>query len=125
VRSKSSRQLRRGQDYGKATVTFIETIAQRNEDFVDSGYSADLKIIPSTKSIIIGCSDPRVDPMDILGLEPGEAAIYRNIGGARQYRINRNHDIASNRHQGCRPGNGHWLEPRHPPSHGLRNRRLF
>lgn len=62
-------------------MNFIETIMQRNEDFVRAGHSADLKIIPSTKTIIIGCLDPRVDPMDILGLKPGEAAIYRNIGG--------------------------------------------
>jgi carbonic anhydrase len=28
-----------------------------------------LKIIPSTKTIVIGCLDPRVDPTDILGLK--------------------------------------------------------
>src|SRR5271170_7150908 len=60
---------------------FIETIMQRNEEFVRTGHSTDLKIIPSTKTILIGCLDPRVDPMDILGLKPGEAAIIRNIGG--------------------------------------------
>jgi carbonic anhydrase len=60
---------------------FIETITQRNEEFVRAGHSADLKIIPSTKTILIGCLDPRVDPTDVLGLKPGEAAIIRNIGG--------------------------------------------
>jgi carbonic anhydrase len=60
---------------------FIETITQRNEEFAKNGYSPELKIIPSTKTIIIGCLDPRVDPMDILGLKPDEAAIIRNIGG--------------------------------------------
>jgi carbonic anhydrase len=60
---------------------FIETIKLRNEEFAKTGHSVDLKIIPSTKTIIVGCLDPRVDPMDILGLEPGEAAIIRNIGG--------------------------------------------
>ncbi len=62
-------------------MNFIETISQRNEEFVRSGHSTNLKIIPSTKTIIIGCLDPRVDPMDVLGLKPGEAAIIRNIGG--------------------------------------------
>lgn len=62
-------------------MNFIEMITQRNEEFVRSGHSADLKIIPSTKTIVIGCLDPRVDPMDILGLKQGEAAIIRNIGG--------------------------------------------
>jgi carbonic anhydrase len=60
---------------------FIKLIEERNEEFVKSGHSNALKIIPSTKTIIVGCLDPRVDPMDILGLKPGEAAIYRNIGG--------------------------------------------
>lgn len=60
---------------------FIETLQQRNETFAANGYSADLKIIPSTRTLIIGCLDPRVDPMDILGMKPGEAAIIRNIGG--------------------------------------------
>ena len=60
---------------------FIDLIKGRNAEFVKSGHSSALKIIPSTKTIIVGCLDPRVDPLDILGLEPGEAAIYRNIGG--------------------------------------------
>ncbi|WP_255551349.1 carbonic anhydrase [Granulicella sp. dw_53] len=60
---------------------FIETITQRNDAFVSARHSASLKIIPSTKTILIGCLDPRVDPMDVLGLKPGEAAIIRNIGG--------------------------------------------
>ena len=62
-------------------MTFIETITQRNDAFVQAGFSAALKIIPSTKTILVGCLDPRVDPLDVLGLEPGEAAIIRNIGG--------------------------------------------
>lgn len=60
---------------------FLETISKRNEHFVQDGFSANLKIIPTTKTIIVGCLDPRVDPMDILALEPDEAAIIRNIGG--------------------------------------------
>ncbi|MET0935906.1 MAG: carbonic anhydrase, partial [Luteibacter sp.] len=35
----------------------------------------------SKKMVLIGCVDPRVDPMDVLQLEPGEAAIIRNVGG--------------------------------------------
>lgn len=40
-----------------------------------------MKIIPSLKVFIIGCVDPRVDPAHVLGLELGEAAMIRNIGG--------------------------------------------
>jgi carbonic anhydrase len=60
---------------------FIETIKLRNEKFATDGHSNDLKIIPSTKTILVGCLDPRVDPVDVLGLKSGEAAIIRNIGG--------------------------------------------
>ena len=62
-------------------MTVIDTFTQRNEAFADSRFSADLKIMPSMKTMIIGCVDPRVDPADILGLVPGEAAVIRNIGG--------------------------------------------
>jgi carbonic anhydrase len=60
---------------------FIKALTERNAEYVESGFSADLKIIPSQKTMIIGCVDPRVDPMDIFKLEAGEAAIIRNVGG--------------------------------------------
>jgi carbonic anhydrase len=62
-------------------MTVIETLTQRNEVFAGSRFSADLKIMPSMKTVIIGCVDPRVDPAAIFGLLPGEAAIIRNVGG--------------------------------------------
>ncbi|WP_338581211.1 carbonic anhydrase [Pseudomonas sp. MAG733B] len=60
---------------------FLQTLAQRNAAFANLDFSADLKIIPSRKTMIIGCVDPRVDPMDVLQLKPGEAAVIRNVGG--------------------------------------------
>jgi carbonic anhydrase len=60
---------------------FLQTLTHRNAQFADSGFSAELKIIPSRKTMIIGCVDPRVDPMDVLQLAPGEAAVIRNVGG--------------------------------------------
>jgi carbonic anhydrase len=59
----------------------IDTLTQRNEAFANSRFSAELKIMPSLKTMIIGCVDPRVDPFDIFGLAPGEAAVIRNVGG--------------------------------------------
>jgi hypothetical protein len=49
----------------------IDTLTQRNEAFANSRFSAELKIRPSLKTMIIGC----VDPFDIFGLAPGEAAV--------------------------------------------------
>ncbi len=58
----------------------IDTLTQRNQTFANSdSFSADLKIMPSMKTVIIGCVDPRVGPVDIIGLEPGEAAVIRNV----------------------------------------------
>ena len=34
---------------------FIETIIERNETFARDGFSASLKIIPSAKTIVVGC----------------------------------------------------------------------
>src|ERR1700683_2540626 len=62
-------------------MTVIDTLTQRNEVFAASRFSADLRIMPSMKPMVIGCVDPPVDPADIFGLVPGEAAIIRNVGG--------------------------------------------
>jgi carbonic anhydrase len=62
-------------------MTYVQTLTARNAVFANSGFSADLKILPSARAMIIGCVDPRVDPMDIFQLKPGEAAIIRNVGG--------------------------------------------
>lgn len=59
----------------------MEKLSRQNEVFAHTRFSADLKIMPSLKTLIIGCVDSRVDPVDIFGLEPGEAAVIRNVGG--------------------------------------------
>jgi carbonic anhydrase len=62
-------------------MNFIETLTQRNKAFAEDGFNVDLKMMPSMKTVIIGCVDPRVDPADIFDLKPGEAAVIRNVGG--------------------------------------------
>src|ERR1700722_18462363 len=37
--------------------------------------------LQTLKAVIIGCADMRVDPAHVLGIEPGEAVVMRNIGG--------------------------------------------
>ena len=59
----------------------VETLTQRNRDFVERTFTAELKMLPSLKTIIVGCVDPRVDPADVFDLEPGEAVVIRNIAG--------------------------------------------
>jgi carbonic anhydrase len=45
----------------------IETLTQRNEAYASKGFRTGLRMMPSMKTMIIGCVDPRVDPYDILG----------------------------------------------------------
>lgn len=59
----------------------IAKLTQGNAGFSTHRFATGLKIIPSLKTFVIGCVDPRVDPSLILGLELGEAAMIRNIGG--------------------------------------------
>lgn len=62
-------------------MTFVDTLLHRNEEFANDGFNPHLKMMPSSQALIIGCVDPRVDPIDIFKLKPGEAAIFRNVGG--------------------------------------------
>lgn len=41
----------------------------------------ELSIIPTLKTLVVGCVDPRVDPLVVLGMQLGDAAIIRNVGG--------------------------------------------
>jgi carbonic anhydrase len=62
-------------------MNFLETLTQRNAEFAANGFAHDLKMLPYMRTIIIGCVDGRVDPVDIFGLKPGEAVVIRNVGG--------------------------------------------
>lgn len=59
----------------------IETLLQRNHDFATQRFVAGLPMRPTLQTLIISCADPRVDPVHLLGLEPGEAVVLRNVGG--------------------------------------------
>jgi carbonic anhydrase len=59
----------------------VQKLIQGNAGFSTHRFASGLKIIPSLKIFVIGCVDPRVDPSHILGLDLGEAAMIRNIGG--------------------------------------------
>jgi carbonic anhydrase len=59
----------------------VQQLIQGNAGFATHRFAAGLTIIPSLKVFVIGCVDPRVDPSQILGLDLGEAAVLRNIGG--------------------------------------------
>jgi carbonic anhydrase len=59
----------------------VDQLLKRNETFAESEFAPGLKIVPSMRTLVIGCVDSRVDPADILGLNLGEAVVIRNVGG--------------------------------------------
>ena len=63
---------------------FLDTLLTRNARFAAADFSPELKMMPSTGTVVVGCVDPRVDPAEILALEPGEVAVIRNVGGVNK-----------------------------------------
>ena len=62
-------------------MSITETLVERNAIHAEQRFLPDLKMMPSLRTILIGCVDPRVDPTDVLGTAPGEVAAIRNVGG--------------------------------------------
>src|SRR5579871_5848623 len=63
------------------TMTTLDTLTERNHDFAAHQFAAGLPLMPTLRTLIISCADPRVDPAHVLGLELGEALVLRNAGG--------------------------------------------
>lgn len=59
----------------------IDNLIQRNGEFAYQQEVSGLGMMPTGRTIIIGCADPRVDPTIIMGLRLGEAVVIRNVGG--------------------------------------------
>jgi carbonic anhydrase len=65
----------------------LDSMLERNKEFAARQSAAGTlmpslpRALPHVKATIIGCADMRVDPAHLLGLEPGEAVVIRNIGG--------------------------------------------
>lgn len=59
----------------------LELLKLRNQDFATNRFAPHVALMPKLRTMILGCVDPRVDPALVLGLEPGETAVIRNVGG--------------------------------------------
>jgi len=68
-------------------VSNLDSMLKRNKDFAAQQSAAGTlmpslpRAMPKVKAFIIGCADMRVDPAHVLGIEPGEAVVIRNVGG--------------------------------------------
>ena len=68
----------------------ISKIFENNKKWVkeklnsDTQYFENLSKGQSPEFLYIGCSDSRVSPSDILGVQPGDAFVHRNIANLVQ-----------------------------------------
>ena len=68
-------------------MSHLDSMLERNKDFAAQQSAAGTLMpslptaMPYVKAIVIGCADMRVDPAHVLGIQPGEAVVIRNIGG--------------------------------------------
>jgi carbonic anhydrase len=59
----------------------VETLLARNRAFAAAGGHEGASVFPALRLLVITCLDPRVDPANVLGLNPGDAMVVRNVGG--------------------------------------------
>lgn len=59
----------------------LDTLYDRNREFARAFDQGNLPILPRRPTIILTCSDSRVDPAHFLGLELGDTLVLRNVGG--------------------------------------------
>src|ERR1700735_257857 len=70
----------------RISMSNLDYFLQRNKDFALQQSAAGTlmpslpRAMPKVRAVIIGCADMRVDPAHVLGTQPGEAVVLRNIG---------------------------------------------
>lgn len=62
-------------------MTVSQLLLDRNDHFATTEHDPALRMMPTLRTIVIGCVDPRVDPETVLGVSMGEVAVIRNVGG--------------------------------------------
>lgn len=62
-------------------MAMIDTLGERNDEFARTRFTPGLPMLPRLRTLVLGCVDPRVDPAHVLGLDSGDAAVIRNVGG--------------------------------------------
>ncbi|MDN5794264.1 MAG: carbonic anhydrase [Intrasporangium sp.] len=61
--------------------TDFEDLLENNRHYADNFHMAGFDGIAQSGVAIVTCMDSRIDPLGIVGLEPGDAKIFRNPGG--------------------------------------------
>jgi len=58
-----------------------DEIIRANEEYARTFHLGHLQAPPSRRFAVVTCMDARIDPLRVLGLEPGDAHVIRNAGG--------------------------------------------
>jgi len=58
-----------------------DELLANNEAYAASFDAGDLPGAPVQKLVVLTCMDARIDPVKLLGLNPGDAHVLRNAGG--------------------------------------------
>ncbi|MFD3683315.1 beta-class carbonic anhydrase [Nocardiopsis sp. NPDC058631] len=58
----------------------FDDVFAANADYADGFSLAGLKPVAARGLALVTCMDSRIEPLDMLGLEPGDAKILRNAG---------------------------------------------
>jgi carbonic anhydrase len=59
----------------------VDILTERNDRFARHEFAPGMPLLPKLRTLVLCCVDPRVDPAHILGVELGDAAVLRNLGG--------------------------------------------
>ena len=62
-------------------MTILNEFTARNRSFATSFDGAEIPALPKLGAMILACIDARVDPAHVLGLQLGDAIVFRNSGG--------------------------------------------
>jgi carbonic anhydrase len=63
-------------------MSVTDELLENNGRYADAFDKGELALPPSRKLAVIACMDARLDVHRILGLDEGEAHVFRNAGGA-------------------------------------------
>lgn len=66
---------------GSDAATMHQALVNANRAYADAFDRGDLPKRPARQLFVLTCMDARVDPLRLLGLEPGDAHVMRNAGG--------------------------------------------
>lgn len=62
-------------------MSVTDELIAANRRYAESFHDGDLPRRPARHVAILTCLDARIDPVRVLGLEPGDANVIRNAGG--------------------------------------------